>query len=80
MIKYYAKYFKELRAKHDPLIKVELDRMIDAGISQYNEFGTIGELPNSSLALALIDLHLEAGKRWAKYTERSIAKKSTKEK
>ena len=78
MIKYYQRYFKLLRAKHDPLIKAELDKMIDAGIREYDQTGTITNLPIEGLRDALIALHIEAGTRWAKYTERSIAKKSTK--
>ena len=78
MIKYYQRYFKLLRTKHDPLIKAELDKMIDAGIREYNDVGTITNLPIDGLREALISLHIEAGTRWAKYTERSIAKKSTK--
>ncbi len=78
MIKYYSKYFKQLRDKHDSLIKAELDAQIDAGLKQYETLGTITDLPYANLALALINLHVEAGTRWAKYTERSINKKINK--
>lgn len=78
MIAYYQRYFKALRAKHDPLIKAELDKMIDAGIRDYNATGTIGILPMEGLRDALINLHVEAGIRWAQYTERSISKKQSK--
>lgn len=78
MIAYYQRYFKTLRAKHDPLIKAELDKMIDAGIRDYNATGTIGILPMEGLRGALINLHVEAGIRWAQYTERSISKKQSK--
>ena len=78
MIKYYSRYFKQLRAKHNPLIKAELDAMIDAGIRQYEDTGSINTLPNAGLVLAIFNLHIEAGTRWAKYTQNSISKKSTK--
>ena len=78
MIKYYQSYFKRLRNKHDPLVKVVLDEMIDAGIKQYNEFGTVGQLPVADLTKALTELHLDAGVKWAKYTRKSIEKKSVK--
>lgn len=78
MINYYNAYFKRLRDKHDPLIKAVLDAMIDAGIGQYNEFGTVGQLPIADLTKALTELHLDAGVRWARYTRKSIEKKSVK--
>ncbi len=78
MIKYYQSYFKRLRNKHDPLVKVALDEMIDAGITEYNETGTVSALPIRELTKALRELHLDAGVRWAKYTQKSIEQKSFK--
>ena len=78
MIKYYQSYFKRLRNKHDPVVKAVLDEMIDAGIKQYNEFGTVEQLPISDLTKALTELHLDAGVRWARYTRKTIEKKSVK--
>ena len=78
MLNTYNAYFKRIKNKYDPVFNQVLDAMIDAGIKQYEEFGTVGVLPIEELTKALTELHLDAGVRWANYTRKSIEKKSIK--
>lgn len=72
---YYQVYFKKLKNKHDPFIQEALNGMIDEGVSQYLEYGTVNRLQTKELARVLFELHLEAGSSWARYTAKAIKTK-----
>lgn len=76
--KYFNTYRKKIEFKHDPLIKAELDAMIDSGVKQYEDFGSIEELPKEGMRKAIEALHLESGSYWARYTEKNIIKQQKK--
>lgn len=73
--RYYSAYYKRLLRKHDPLVKTALDGMIEAGTEQYEQSGSIQQLPTEGMTVALTELHIDAGVRWARYTDKDIKRK-----
>lgn len=73
--RYYSAYYKRLLRKHDPLVKVALDGMIEAGANQYEQDGVILQLPTEEMTETLTELHIDAGVRWARYTDKDIKRK-----
>lgn len=73
--RYYSAYFKRLQAKYLDLVKAALDAMIESGAKQYEDNGFITELPTKQMTDTLTDLHIDAGTRWARYTDKDIKRK-----
>jgi hypothetical protein len=75
--RYYSAYFKRITNKHDEPVKAALDAMIETGVRQY-EYEPNGELqwlPTKEMTTALTALHIDAGTRWARYTDKDIKRK-----
>lgn len=73
--KFYSAYFKRLINKHDEPVKAALDGMIESGADQYEKDGFIIMLPVKDMAETLTTLHIDAGVRWARYTDKDIRRK-----
>ena len=73
--RFYSAYYKRLIRKHDPKVKAALDGMIEAGTLQYEDTGVINALPTDEMTTALTELHIDAGVRWARYTDKDIKRK-----
>lgn len=73
--KFYSAYFRRLQAKHFTPVKTALDGMIEDGVRQYEKDGTIYQLPTKQMTDTLTELHIDAGTRWARYTDKDIKRK-----
>lgn len=73
--KFYSSYFRRLQAKHFTPVKTALDEMIEDGARQYEKDGTIYQLPTKQMTDTLTELHIDAGTRWARYTDKDIKRK-----
>lgn len=76
--RYYSAYFKRITNKHDEPVKAALDAMIEDGTKQYEENGVIAALPTKQMTTTLTELHIDAGTRWARYTDKDIKRKVAK--
>ena len=76
--RYYSAYFKRITSKHDGPVKAALDAMIDDGTRQYEDNGIITALPTEQMTETLTNLHIDAGTRWARYTDKDIKRKVSK--
>ena len=76
--RYYSAYFKRITNKHDEPVKAALDAMIEDGTKQYEDNGIISALPTEQMTATLTNLHIDAGTRWARYTDKDIKRKVAK--
>ena len=76
--RYYSAYFKRITNKHDEPVKAALDAMIEDGTKQYEDNGIISALPTEQMTTTLTNLHIDAGTRWARYTDKDIKRKVAK--
>ena len=76
--RYYSAYFKRITNKHDGPVKAALDAMIEDGTRQYEDNGIISALPTEQMTTTLTNLHIDAGTRWARYTDKDIKRKVAK--
>ena len=76
--RYYSAYFKRITNKHDEPVKAALDGMIMYGVKQYEDNGIISALPTEQMTATLTSLHIDAGTRWARYTDKDIKRKVAK--
>ena len=76
--RYYSAYFKRITSKHDGPVKAALDAMIEDGTRQYEDNGIITALPTEQMTTTLTNLHIDAGTRWARYTDKDIKRKVSK--
>lgn len=76
--RFYSAYFKRIINKHDEHVKAALDEMILDGVKQFEQDGTIIMLPIKDMTATLTELHIDAGTRWAKYTDKDIKRKVSK--